>query len=101
MRKPAASLIFCLLVCLSALAWRLPASSARRSLATPEPTPTPLPCDCKGQKKITICHAPPGNPENAHTIEISCNGQNGHQHHPQDYCGPCREHPPAPPEGSC
>jgi|GEM_PF-2228468 len=99
MRKPAASLLFCLLVCLFALAWRPQSLSTWRPLAAPESTPTPLPCDCKGQKKIVICHAPPGNPENAHTIDISCNGQNGHQHHAGDYCGPCRESTPEPTQG--
>lgn len=39
--------------------------------------------------KITICHVPPGNPANAHSITVSVNGWNGHQHHQGDYAGPC------------
>jgi Tol biopolymer transport system component len=49
--------------------------------------------------KITICHVPPGNPANAHTITISRSawrvdgkGQGGHGPglHGGDYEGPCR-----------
>ncbi len=49
-------------------------------------------------KKITICHVPPGNPENAHTITISVNawktdgkGEGGHgpELHGGDYEGAC------------
>src|SRR5688572_29344529 len=54
-------------------------------------TPTP--------KKITICHVPPGNPANAHTITIASSawrtdgrGQGGHGpgRHGGDYAGACR-----------
>lgn len=40
--------------------------------------------------KIIICHVPPGNPANAHTLTVSVNGWNGHQHHKGDYVGACR-----------
>ena len=37
---------------------------------------------------ITICHIPPGNPQNAHTITISINALPAHLAH-GDYIGPC------------
>lgn len=40
--------------------------------------------------KVTICHVPPGNPENAHTIEVDANGWNGHSNHQGDYEGACK-----------
>jgi hypothetical protein len=44
----------------------------------------------KGQgTKITICHVPPGNPDNAHTITVGGPAWGGHQHHPGDYLGTC------------
>ncbi|MBF0104166.1 MAG: hypothetical protein HQM16_02455 [Deltaproteobacteria bacterium] len=45
--------------------------------------------------KFWICHVPPGNPENAHTLSVNEAGwRNGHnngegEHHNQDYIGPC------------
>jgi hypothetical protein len=44
----------------------------------------------KAGKKITICHIPPGNPANAHTITISINAWPAHQAH-GDYQGECRK----------
>lgn len=41
-----------------------------------------------GNNKITICHIPPGNPKNAHTITISTNAWPAHKGH-GDYLGPC------------
>lgn len=40
-------------------------------------------------KKVTICHVPPGNPENAHTITISINAVQTHLDHHDDYLGGC------------
>lgn len=40
--------------------------------------------------KVVICHVPPGNPENAHEIEVDEEGWNGHDNHPGDYEGLCR-----------
>lgn len=41
-------------------------------------------------KKMTICHVPPGNPANAHTIHISANAWPAHdKNHPGDYVGSC------------
>lgn len=41
-------------------------------------------------RKVTICHVPPGNPENAQTIEVDANGWNGHDNHKGDYEGACK-----------
>ncbi len=41
----------------------------------------------KGEK-ITICHIPPGNPENAHTIRVSINALEAHLNH-GDSIGSC------------
>lgn len=50
---------------------------------------TDAPCECEeGQKKIQICHVPPGNPGNAQTIEVNCNALNAHMDH-GDFCGDC------------
>lgn len=40
--------------------------------------------------KITICHIPPGNPENAHSITISINALNAHLAH-GDAIGECNQ----------
>ena len=40
-------------------------------------------------KKIEICHMPPGNPDNAHTLSISANGVRGHLAH-GDYIDECK-----------
>ena len=50
-----------------------------------------------GAGKIDICHVPPGNPSNAHTISISLNawenGHSPHNSHNLDYEGSCNEVP--------
>ena len=84
MHKTAATMLFCLLTGISGLVWHSRVSAAFG------PQTTPLPCNCNNQKKITICHVPQGNPQNAQTLEIACDGQNGHKNHAQDYCGPCQ-----------
>jgi hypothetical protein len=38
--------------------------------------------------KVTICHIPPGNPDNAHTISVGEPALRAHIAH-GDYCGPC------------
>ena len=38
--------------------------------------------------KITICHVPPGNPDNAKTLSVGVDAWSGHQGH-GDTCGPC------------
>ncbi|MBI2339437.1 MAG: PQQ-binding-like beta-propeller repeat protein [Deltaproteobacteria bacterium] len=60
-----------------------------------EPTPAPpeIPDD---NPKVTICHIPPGNPANAHTIEIAASAWPAHLEH-GDYEGECASLPPPPP----
>ena len=49
------------------------------------------PCaDEDGDGRVTICHIPPGNPDNAHTIAVRVNAVPAHLAH-GDYCGPCQE----------
>jgi hypothetical protein len=40
-------------------------------------------------EKVTICHIPPGNPENAHTITISVNALPAHVEQHGDEVGAC------------
>jgi hypothetical protein len=40
-------------------------------------------------EKVTICHIPPGNPENAHTITISINALQTHLDQHGDFVGDC------------
>src|SRR5437588_11623387 len=41
-------------------------------------------------KKCTICHVPPGNPPNAHTISVGCSAVSAHlKNHPGDCVGSC------------
>jgi hypothetical protein len=47
---------------------------------------------CEPGTKVTICHVPPGNPENAHEITVSINALPAHLAH-GDTIGPC-EVPP-------
>jgi hypothetical protein len=42
------------------------------------------------RKKIEICHVPPGNPDNAHTLSISVNAMRAHLAH-GDYIDECAE----------
>jgi len=44
------------------------------------------------ENKIKICHVPPGNPDNAHTIEVSQSAVDAHLAH-GDSLGPCDEPP--------
>jgi hypothetical protein len=42
------------------------------------------------ENKCTICHVPPGNPGNAHTLNIGCSAVDAHlRNHPGDCLGPC------------
>ena len=38
-----------------------------------------------GGDKVWICHVPPGNPENAHAINVDANGWDGHDIHSGDF----------------
>jgi hypothetical protein len=51
--------------------------------ALPSPTPAP------GPEMVTICHIPPGQPENAQTIQVPADEVQAHLDH-GDYLGPCR-----------
>ncbi len=52
-----------------------------------------------GNQKVVICHVPPGNPENEHSIRISYNAVHAHLAH-GDRLGSCDEMPdPPPPDG--
>jgi len=49
------------------------------------------------QPKVTICHVPPGNPANAHTITIGAPAVPAHlANHDGDAIGPCPEPSPSP-----
>lgn len=55
---------------------------APTNTATPEP-PTPTP------ELVTLCHIPPGNPNNRQTIQVPPEDVQGHLDH-GDYLGPCQ-----------
>ncbi len=44
--------------------------------------------DLDDDGQVTICHTPPGNPDNAHTITANANAAAAHLAH-GDHCGPC------------
>ena len=51
-----------------------------------------LSIDTASAKKVSICHVPPGNPDNFHTIRISEEAVEAHlAEHPLDYEGECDE----------
>ena len=59
-------------------------------------------CDPQDTKKTTICHIPPGNPANAHTLCVGNPAVAAHLRNHGDYLGPCvveTECPPPPPSG--
>lgn len=47
-----------------------------------------VPVAVAGQAKVDVCHIPPGNPDNAHTITISENALSAHLDH-GDHVGAC------------
>ena len=49
-----------------------------------------VPGDCPTDEdgRVTICHVPPGNPNNAHTIIVNAKAVPAHLAH-GDACGPC------------
>lgn len=59
-----------------------------RSICPCQPCAELFPCGKKGDK-VEVCHGPPGNPENAHTICISPNALDSHLENHEDFCGPC------------
>lgn len=54
-------------------------------------------CDPSETKKTTICHIPPGNPDNAHTLCIGNPGVAAHLRNHGDHLGPCKQEKPCPP----
>jgi hypothetical protein len=54
-------------------------------------------CDPQDKKKTTICHIPPGNPANAHTLCIGNAGVPAHLRNHGDYLGVCKNEAPCPP----
>lgn len=46
-----------------------------------------------GEAKVDVCHIPPGNPDNAHTITVSENAVSAHLDH-GDFVGPCNSAQP-------
>jgi hypothetical protein len=56
-------------------------------------------CDPQDDKKTTICHLPPGNPANAHTLCIGNPAVAAHLQNHHDYLGPCKNETPCPPPG--
>jgi hypothetical protein len=50
--------------------------------------PDPRACDPADTKKTTICHIPPGNPDNAHTICVGNAAVPAHLDH-GDFLGTC------------
>jgi hypothetical protein len=66
-------------------AWILVLDDPIRPTPTPGPTETPRPDD---DGKVTICHIPPGNPGNAHTITVGASAVDAHLAH-GDHLGPC------------
>ena len=52
-------------------------------------TPDPRACDPADTKKTTVCHIPPGNPANAHTICIGNAGVAAHLANHGDFLGTC------------
>jgi len=56
----------------------------------PGPTDPGPPGNGNGGNKVTICHAPPGNPSNAHTITVGGFAAQAHLiHHDEDTLGAC------------
>jgi hypothetical protein len=56
-------------------------------------------CDPQDAKKTTICHIPPGNPANAHTICVGNPAVPHHIQHHGDYVGICKHEVTCPPPG--
>ena len=57
-------------------------------------------CDPDKTKKTTICHIPPGNPANMHTICVGNSAVAAHLENHGDGIGPCVKEMPCPPPGT-
>ena len=69
--------------------WHLAILAVQAAITCP-PDETIISGDPDGDGRVTICHIPPGNPDNARTITVSVNAVPVHLAH-GDYCGPCEE----------
>lgn len=56
-------------------------------------------CDPSQTKKTTICHIPPGNPANAHTLCVGNAAVRAHVDNHQDTLGACPNEVPCEPPG--
>jgi uncharacterized membrane protein YgcG len=54
-------------------------------------------CGADDTKKTTICHIPPGNPDNAHTLCVGNAAVKAHVEHHGDTLGPCATEVPCEP----
>src|SRR5205807_8387829 len=56
--------------------------------AAPTPTATPDFTGASDPSKCTICHVPPGNPNNPQTLTVGCSAVDAHmRNHPGDCMG--------------
>ncbi len=61
------------------------------NLCTAQDDCSDFPCG-NNDNKVLLCHVPPGNPENAHTLCINPNAVPAHlENHEGDHCGPCED----------
>jgi hypothetical protein len=51
--------------------------------------PHPAKADPGGEEKVTICHIPPGNPENRHEITVGASAVPAHILNHGDHVGSC------------
>ena len=49
--------------------------------------------DCESPRKVLICHIPPGNPDNAHTICVGAPAVRAHEENHGDPIGACDDGP--------
>ena len=73
-----------------------PAEAAAEAAACAAGLPDPRACDPADTKKATVCHIPPGNPANAHTICVGTAAVDAHLAH-GDHLGSCCTTTPTPP----
>jgi hypothetical protein len=76
-------------------AWT-PADAAAAAAACAAGLPDPRACDPADTKKATVCHVPPGNPANEHTICVGTAAVDAHLAH-GDHLGSCCPTAPTPP----
>ena len=82
------------------LATAAAAGCARNPVTSPDsPLATAVAEDREGMtadgvEKVTICHIPPGNPANAHTITVGAPAVEAHVTQHGDSIGECEEQPP-------